>query len=80
MAELTAMSQIIRMEQNAYTPMEFVVSAFSDEAWAAGDKVGGQVPPQIIAMTLFGIYVGVDSLLPVTERSAFMDQPITNLF
>lgn len=57
MTELAAMRQIVGAEQDTDIMVELWLSTF------AGDTVRGQVPPQIIALTFFGVDVAIDGFL-----------------
>lgn len=80
MPELATVGYIIRAEQDADITVKLSFSASSGAPWSARDTMRGKIPPQVIALTFFGVNVAIDRFLADTQRRIFMDHPVADLF
>ena len=59
--------------------MELGFSASSGAAGTSSDTVRRQIPPQVIALTFFGIDVSMYGFLANPKRSTLVDHAVTDL-
>nr|WP_177209572.1 hypothetical protein [Sulfitobacter brevis] len=79
MAKLTAVSHIIRAEQDADIAVEFGFSTPSGTTWSAGDTVDRWIPPQVFTLTFLGINLAINGFLADPEWSTLVDHAVTDL-
>ena len=73
------MSDIIRAKQDAHITVKLGLLTLASTTRRAVLSVQGQVPPQLVTHTFFGIDVAIDCLLADALLGSVKDHPVADL-